>query len=258
MTSPGAGLLQGRVVMVTGASSGIGAAAARLFAAEGASVTLLARRTDRLESLAAGITAAGGSALPLTADVCQPEGVAEAVARTVSEYGRLDAAFNNAGWGTPRTPLHLLDDSEYDQIMDVNVRGVLHCLRYQIPAMLRSGGGAVVLASSTAGVVSPGIPSAPYIAAKHAVIGLAKAVADEYGAQGVRANALVIGATRTELMQSAFDATPGLEQRAAKDAMLGRVANAEEIAQAALWLCSDRSSYVTGAAVPVDGGFTAR
>ncbi|WP_461028523.1 SDR family NAD(P)-dependent oxidoreductase [Streptomyces sparsus] len=244
--------------MITGASSGIGAAAARLFGAEGATVVLTARRAELLEQVAEDVRAAGGTAGWTTGDVTRAQDMRRVVDGAVERYGRLDGAFNNAGWGTPRTPLHLLPDEEYDRIMDVNVRGVWNCLRQQLPAMLANGtGGSIVITSSTAGQVAPRAPSAPYVAAKHAVIGLAKAAADEYGRHGIRVNALTVGTTRTELMQSVFDARPALEKELSDASMLGRSAAPHEIAEAAAWLCSDRSSFVTGAAVAVDGGFTA-
>ncbi|MET9556539.1 glucose 1-dehydrogenase [Streptomyces sp. NPDC006645] len=249
------GMLHGRTAMVTGASSGIGAAAARLFAAEGAAVTLVARRGDRLEEVADGIRAAGGVALAVTADVTVAEDVRRAVDTTVREFGGLDAAFNNAGWGTFGDRLHELDDSAYDAIMDVNVRGVWNCLRLQVPAMLSGGsGGAIVNMSSTAGLFATGA-AAPYVAAKHAVIGLTRAAAAEYGPDSIRVNALVAGSTDTDLLAPVIDKT-SVEAMTTR-AIQPRLADPDEVAQAALWLCSERSSFVTGAAMPVDGGCSA-
>ncbi|WP_234376839.1 SDR family NAD(P)-dependent oxidoreductase [Streptomyces sp. TP-A0356] len=252
------GVLAGKVVMITGASSGIGATAARVFSAEGASVVLMARREGLLDELAHEITAADGTALAVAGDVTSARDVRRVVDAAVDACGRLDGAFNNAGSGSPRTPLHLTDDAEYDRVFDVNVRGVWNCLREQIPAMISSaGGGAVVNSSSTAGLVSHHLPGAPYIAAKHAVIGLTKAAADQYGDRGVRVNALAIGATRTELLQTALDRYEGLEDRLAAESMVRRIAEPYEVARAAAWLLGDGSSFITGATVPVDGGVTA-
>lgn len=247
------GLLQGKAVMITGASSGIGEAAARLFAAEGAAVTLVARRADRLRKVAEEIEGQGGRALVAAGDVTTPGDVERAVARTVETYGRLDAAFNNAGWGSIGPLLHETDDAVFDQIMDVNVRGVWNCLKHQIPVMLAQGGGAVVNTCSTAGSFATGA-IAPYVAAKHAVLGLTKAAAAEYGERGIRVNALMVGSTRTELMENAMEQVPQLEQAAVGRAIQRRLADPAEVAQAALWLCGDQSSFVTGAGVPVDGG----
>ncbi|MFK4248470.1 SDR family NAD(P)-dependent oxidoreductase [Streptomyces angustmyceticus] len=242
--------------MITGASSGIGAAASRLFAEEGAAVVLMARRRDRLTRLAEEIRAAGGSAVAVQGDVASSKAVERAVAAAVDTFGRLDAAFNNAGYASVGTLLHEMDDEEYTRTMDVNVRGVWNCLHHQIPAMQASGGGAIVNTSSVAGVLASSA-SAAYVAAKHAVIGLTRAAAREYGPCGIRVNALVVGSTRTEMMDQVLSGSPWLEERFVRHTLRRRMAAPDEIAQAAAWLCSERSEFVTGAALPVDGGRTA-
>ncbi|WP_256106903.1 glucose 1-dehydrogenase [Streptomyces sp. ODS05-4] len=249
-------LLGGKTALITGASSGIGAAAARVFAAEGAAVVLAARREERLAALVDDLRRDGHQASYVVTDVTRPEDAARAVRHAVERHGRLDAAFNNAGaGGGSETVLHLLDDAVYDRVMDVNVRGLWNCLRHEIAAMLESGGGAVVNTSSVGGLVS--IPaSAPYIAAKHAVVGLTRAAAAEYAARGIRVNAIAPGATRSEITDDWFGRNPGLEKAVTGMTPQGRIAAPEEIAQAAAWLCSGRSPFLTGAVVPVDGGFT--
>ncbi|MFD5750020.1 SDR family NAD(P)-dependent oxidoreductase [Streptomyces sp. NPDC127033] len=254
----GQGLLTGRVAMITGASSGIGAAAAALFAREGAAVVLTARRADRLEALAEEITAAGGRALAVPGDVTDSGDVRRVVEAAVERFGGLDCAFNNAGYATIEASLHETDDEVFDRTMDVNVRGVWNCMKHQLPVMLASGkGGSIVNTSSTAGRYATGA-SVPYVASKHAILGITRAAAAEYGEQGVRVNALVVGTTRSEMIDGAVRQVPALEQAFIAPQIQKRMAEPREIAEAAVWLCSDRSSFVTGTAMPVDGGISAQ
>ncbi|MEO3753170.1 glucose 1-dehydrogenase [Streptomyces sp. B6B3] len=257
-TGTGSGLLAGQVAMITGASSGIGAAAARLFAREGAAVVLMARRADQLASVTAEITAEGGRALAVPGDVTVSDDVRSVVEAAVSRFGGLDCAFNNAGYATLEPSLHETDDAVYERTMDVNVRGVWHCLKHQLPVLLDSGrGGSIVNTSSTAGRYATGA-SAPYVAAKHAIIGLTRAAAAEYGDRGIRVNALVVGTTRSEMIDAAVQQYPHLEQAFIAPQVQKRMADPREIAEAAAWLCSPRASFVTGTAMPVDGGISAQ
>jgi A-factor type gamma-butyrolactone 1'-reductase (1S-forming) len=250
-------LLSGKVAMITGASSGIGAAAARLFAAEGAAVVLMARRKERLAAIVESIQDAGGRAVAVPGDVTSSSDVGRVVVSAMDTFGKLDAAFNNAGYVTTGALIHEMNHDIYDRTMDVNVRGVWNCLHRQIPAMLESGsGGAVVNTSSVAGLKATSA-SAAYVAAKHAVIGLTKAAARGYGQRGVRVNALVVGATRTEMIDEVIAAAPQLERGFLAHSAQRRISEPYEVAQAAAWLCSDRASFVTGAAMAVDGGSTA-
>ncbi|MGW5852241.1 SDR family NAD(P)-dependent oxidoreductase [Streptomyces sp. NPDC055254] len=248
-------MLAGKVALITGASSGIGAAAGRVFAREGARVVLVARREDRLKALTEELRAGGAEAEYAVADVTRRADTSAAVELAVARFGRLDCAFNNAGWGVGRTPLHEMGDDLYDEIMDVNLRGVWNCLRDEIGAMLRTGGGTIVNNSSVGGLVATPV-AAPYVAAKHAVIGLTRAAAAEYAAQGIRINAVAPGTTRTEVVQEWFAAVPGMEEQLHAATPQPRTAEPEEIAEAAAWLCSSRASFVTGVTMPVDGGFT--
>ncbi|GLF99567.1 SDR family NAD(P)-dependent oxidoreductase [Streptomyces yaizuensis] len=249
------GFLTGKRVLIVGASSGIGAAAARVFAREGAAVVLTARREERLAALAGELRDGGARAAYVVADAAVPGDAVRAVEFAVERFGGLDAAFNNAGFGAPRTPLHLMEDQVYDEIMDTNVRGVFNFLRPQLAAMLAGGGGAIVNTSSTGGLVATPV-AAPYVASKHAVIGLTKAAAAEYGGRNIRVNAIAPGTTRSEMVADWFALNPGVEEMLHRATPQPRTAEPEEIAEAAAWLCSDRASYVTGSTLVVDGGFT--
>ncbi|MFE5600511.1 SDR family NAD(P)-dependent oxidoreductase [Streptomyces coelicoflavus] len=255
--TPTGPLLPGKVALITGASSGIGAAAARHFAAEGAAVVLVARRADLVEEVAERIRKDGGRAVAVPGDVTRRADMDHAVATAVGRFGRLDCAFNNAGYASAGTVLHELTDDVFDRTMDVNLRGVWNCLRAQIPAMLPAGAGAVVNTSSVAGVRATAA-SAPYVAAKHAVLGLTRAAAAEYGDRGIRVNALVVGSTDTEMMDGVLAAGPAVRAGFGAKAIQRRLADPTEIARAAAWLCSDASSFTTGAALAVDGGRTAK
>ncbi|MDG9721264.1 SDR family NAD(P)-dependent oxidoreductase [Streptomyces sp. DH41] len=251
------GLLAGKTVMITGASSGIGEAAARLFAAEGAAVVLMARREGVLKQLAQEVNDSGGRAAISAGDVCDAEDVQRAVDAALEHFGTLDAAFNNAGFaGADLSPMHELDQAVFERTMAVNVSGTWNCLRSQIPVMLAAGKGAIVNTSSTAAMGATGAP-VPYVAAKHAVLGMTRAAAAEYAAHGIRVNTLVVGTTRTEMIGQAVEAYPELETAFIARQMQKRMADPAEIAQAALWLCSDRASFATGSALAVDGGWTA-
>ncbi|GAA2926737.1 glucose 1-dehydrogenase [Streptomyces enissocaesilis] len=250
-------LLQDKVIFITGASSGIGAAAASVFAREGAAVVLAARRKERLSAVVAELDDKGFDASYVVTDLTRAQDVREAVDFVVERHGRLDGAFNNAGIGGDQAPLHRMEDDVYDSIIDTNVRGVWNCLRAEINAMLGNGGGSIVNNSSVGGLVA--IPAAaPYVASKHAVVGFTRAAADEYARQGIRVNAVAPGSTRSEITADWYDRNPGLEDSIHAITPQGRTAAPEEIAEAAAWLLSDRASYVTGVVMPVDGGFVNR
>ncbi|MGW1073845.1 SDR family NAD(P)-dependent oxidoreductase [Streptomyces sp. NPDC002537] len=252
------GLLTGKTALITGASSGIGAAAARVFTREGAAVVLVARSEEKLAVLVEELRAKGHRAAYAVADIARPDDAARAIDTAVARFGRLDVAFNNAGVAAAQSPMHLMDDDVYDSIMDTNVRGVWNCMRHEITVMLgQDGGGTIVNNSSTAGLVATPT-AAPYIASKHAVIGLTKAAAAEYAEQGIRINAIAPGVTLIEKLTEYLRSVPEMAEAMYKSSLLPRGARPEEIAEAAAWLASDRASFVVGATVPVDGGWTTR
>ena len=240
----------GKVALVAGASRGIGAVTARAFADAGAAVVLGSRDERALAEVAAGIRDKGGRALAVGTDVTDPASVERLVASAVDEYGRLDVAFNNASNGPPPTPLADLDPAEFDRVIDSNVRGTFLGLRSEIRAMLPTGGGAIVNMASLAGVRGVANLSG-YVAGKAGIIGLTKVAALDYADQGIRVNVVAPGPILTEHLETAGAEAQRLAGQSTPMRRLGR---ADEVADVVLWLCSDRSSFVTGATIPIDGG----
>ncbi len=254
-TATPTGLLANKVVLVTGASSGIGEAAARLFAREGASVVLAATDDTLLEEVTRSITADGGTASWVAADVSVAEDVQHLLDQTLQRYGRLDGAFNNAGISQGGARLGDLDGDRFDQLLSINVKGVWLCMRAEVAAM-GDHGGAIVNTASIAGLRGrPGL--ATYAASKHAVIGLTRSGALDYGQAGIRINAVAPGTVDTPMTSGWLEQEPALAAQLKAMTPLGRSARPEEIAEAAAWLLSDRASYVTGAVLTMDGGMTA-
>jgi NAD(P)-dependent dehydrogenase (short-subunit alcohol dehydrogenase family) len=240
-----------RVAIVTGASRGIGAQTARAFAAEGARVVLAARSTTALEQVEKEIVANGGRAIAVPTDVTDASSVEAMVTRAVETFGRLDVAFNNAaGGGQPPTRIADLPVESYDSAIATTLRSVFLSLKFEIPALLATGGGTIVNMSSTAGVEAVG-GLAGYVSAKHGVIGLTKTAALEYADRGIRVNAVAPGPILTENLQRAGE---DAQRRAAMSMPMRRVGTAAEVAAAVLWLCSDDASYITGATIPIEGG----
>jgi len=248
--------LTGRVILVTGASSGIGAAAVRRFAAEGALVAAAARRTERTESLAAELRASGRQVIAVPCDVTDEKSVDETVKEVVRTFGRLDGAFNNAGTGGAQRPLHEIDTATFDQVMATNLRGPFLCMKYEVPAMLDAGGGSIVVTSSIGGLV--GAPNnTDYATSKHGLAGLVKCAALDYARHGIRVNAIAPGPTRSEM----FDRWMPTEE--ARTTMAGYfplnyIADPDDMARAALFLLSDESRWTTGMVLPCEGGASAQ
>jgi NAD(P)-dependent dehydrogenase (short-subunit alcohol dehydrogenase family) len=248
---------QGKVAIVTGGTSGIGRAAALAYAREGARVVVAGRRAAEGEETVRLLQAQGGEGIFVSTDVSKAPQVKELVDRTMQKFGRLDFAFNNAGIEQEPTPFLEQDEETYDRVMDINVKGVWLSMKYEIPAMLKTGGGSIVNTSSGLGVVAmSGIEI--YAASKHAVIGLTKSAALEFGKRGIRINAVLPAAIETDMLQRFVG--DNAETRAHMAAMhpIGRIGRAEEIADAAIWLSSSKASFVTGHSLLVDGGFTAQ
>ncbi len=246
--------LAGKVALVAGASRGIGAVTAQAFARSGAAVVLAARDQQALESVAADIRDRGGQALPVPTDVTDPASVQRLVQRAVDTFGRLDAAFNNATDGPLPAPLADLEPPDFDRAISTNIRGTFLGMKYQIQAMLRDGGGgAIVNMASLAG--PQGVANlAGYVAGKAGIIGLTKVAALDYADQGIRVNVVAPGPILTHHLRAAGQ---DAQHRAGQSTPMRRVGRAEEVADVVLWLCSDQSSFVTGATVPIDGGQSA-
>lgn len=248
---------ESKVVVVTGASSGVGKAAAQRLAEEGAAVVLGARGKDAGEQVAAGIRARGGRAMFVPTDVTIEEEVARLTDVAVTEFGRLDGAFNNAGGVNAFGPVQGLEEAGWRADIEQNLTSVFFGLKHQVPAIIEAGGGAILNNASNLGVVGMG-SVAPYVAAKHGVVGLTRAVALESAQHGVRVNALVSGAVDTPAFRSSMGATPEGEATIAGLHPLGRISQPDEIAAFCAFLLSDEAGFVTGAALAIDGGFTAQ
>jgi NAD(P)-dependent dehydrogenase (short-subunit alcohol dehydrogenase family) len=240
----------GRVALVAGASKGIGAATAEAFAAAGAAVVLGARDTAALESVGGRIRSRGGQALVAGLDVTDADSMRRLVDQALSTFGRLDAAFNNAAAGPLPAPLADIDPGEFDVGIATHIRGTFLGMKFQIPAMLRSGGGAIVNMASIAGLNGTANLAA-YVAGKAGIIGLTKVAALDYADQGIRVNVVAPGPILTYHLEAAG---PQAQRLAGQSTPMRRVGSPAEVAQVVLWLCSDQSAFVTGTVLPIDGG----
>lgn len=253
-SSTGTGLLTGKVVLITGASRGIGAAAAHLFAREGARVVLAARGTEALQGVVAAVRADGGTADAVPLDLADPASIRAALDHVEQRHGRLDGAFNNGAAGQRRPgPIDTTSDEDLDEQFAVNFRGHWTAMTAEAALMRRTGGGAIVNTSSIGSRrANPALPA--YGAMKRALNSITETAAVTWASDGIRVNGLTPGGTATEMIAQWEAATPGIVERITATTPMGRMAEPREVAEVAAWLLSDRASMVTGAIVPVDGG----
>lgn len=253
------GSLDGKIALITGAGAGIGRASALAFARQGARLALTDVDEGRLGETAHEVERRGGEALALPADVSDESQVHELMQRCVARFGRLDCAFNNAGIEGQLAPTAECTRENWDRVLAVNLTGTWLCMREQIGQMLRQDepGGSIVNNSSVAGLIGfPGLPA--YVASKHGIVGLTKTAALEHAEQGIRINAVCPGVIHTEMIDRLTKRDEDAERQFVGYEPMGRMGRPEEVAEVALWLCSDAASFVTGHAMAVDGGFVAR
>ena len=246
-------ILENKVALVTGGTSGIGKATALTFGKAGAKVVFSGRREKEGEDTANLIRQSGAECLFVRSDVSSEAEVKALIQKTVEYYGRLDCAFNNAGIDPPTKPLHEQSVEDFDKLMAINVRGLFLCMKYEIQQMLTQGVGVIVNNSSMGGLIAFAGMS-PYIASKHAVMGLTRSAALDYAKQGIRINAVNPGLIATDMINRLAD---GNSEQMASIVPMGRLGQAEEIAVTVVFLCSDAASYITGQPIVIDGGYTA-
>jgi NAD(P)-dependent dehydrogenase (short-subunit alcohol dehydrogenase family) len=253
------GVLSGKVAIVTGAAMGMGEATARVFAAAGAHVLVSDIDADAGEATVAAIQRDGGSASYVRTDVSSATDAEAMVGAAVERYGRLDCAVNNAAVTPDTHPLAELDEQEFDRVVAVDLKGVALCLKYEIAQMLEQGDGGSIVNIGSVSSFRPQPNNAAYVAAKHGVIGLSKVASLEAAPQGIRVNTVCPGAIDTPMIRGALETVGSTEEEFAPIlSLFGRFGKPEEVAQASLWLCSDQASYVTGAVLAVDAGYTSR
>jgi NAD(P)-dependent dehydrogenase (short-subunit alcohol dehydrogenase family) len=245
---------KGKVVLVTGAATGMGETSAIEFAKAGAKVVVADWNAEEGQATVDAIKAEGGEARFIQVDVRDSKSVKAMVDKTVEWYGRLDCAFNNAGVMEENSKLADVDEDVWDRIVDINMKGIFLCMKYELPVMVAQGGGAIVNTSSVcAARILPNC--AAYTASKFGVVGLTRSAAVEYGYANIRVNAILPGAIATPMAKAAMAADPERLERVKRTRPLGKVAEPLVIAKAAMWLCSDDADHITGHMLPVDGGY---
>lgn len=247
------GHFTGKVALVTGGSSGMGRASALAFAREGANVVVADTSVEGGEETVGRIKEMGAAALFVPTDVSQATAVEALVNTAIATYGRLDCAFNNAGINEEHGPLTDCTEAQWDRIISINLKGIWLCMKYEIPHMLKLGGGAIVNTASVVGLTG-GRSFPAYVASKHGIIGLTKAAALDYGKNGIRVNAVCPGTIYTPMYEHRIGDDPETTARIISEIPLGRLGQPEDVAEAVVWLCSDAASFVTGHSLVVDGG----
>ncbi len=249
--------LEGKVALVTGGSRGIGKASAAAFAREGAKVVVTDVLVEKGKETVKMIQEMKGEAIFIETDVSQATEVSDLIKKVIETYGRLDCAHNNAGVLGTSCRMTEYEEEVWERVMNINLKGVWLCMKYEIPQMIKYGGGAIVNTASTFGLV--GSPNrTAYVASKHGIVGLTRAAALEFAKDHIRVNAVCPGVIRTPIIDQAIADDPQREKWLLERHPIGRMGTPADIAEAVVWLCSDASSFVTGLAMPVDGGYTAQ
>lgn len=247
--------LSGKVALITGAGSGMGLASAELFLEAGASVVLSGSHYDKVKEQADRLSLRGKT-LALQCDVADEDQVKALVENTVKHFGRIDAAYNNAGWQPPFAPIAEASTEDFDRVHAINLRGVWLCMKYQVQQMLKQGGGGTIVNCASIGAIDGVAGRTSYCSTKHGVLGMTKSAALEYSSRGIRINAVCPGVIDTPMVSTMMTGEADVLNALIDQVPIRRLGRAEEIAQAVLWLSSDASSFVVGHSLVVDGGIT--